>query len=138
MELPATASGVQKFIDKGMWEKSRQVTKSVGNKQTMHKDLDNEDPEQYPEMQQFSDNFRSITPTGNYESAFAQLWSGKPEGSKGNKDKNKKPEKKDPLEKLENDPFKKCGDVKTWCEGAVTKLEVLEGKGRNSKYWTQK
>ena len=138
MELPATASGVQKFIDKGMWEKRRQVTKSVGNKQTIRKDLDNEDPEQYQEMQQFSDNFRSITPTGNYETAFAQLWSGKPdEGSKG-KDKNKKTEKKDPLDKLENDPFKKCGDVKTWCEGAVTKLEVLEGKGRNSKYWTPK
>ena len=34
-------------------------------------------------------------------------------------------------------PSKTCGDVKTWCESAVTKLEVLEGKGRNSKYWTK-
>ena len=138
MELPPTASGVQKYIDKGMWEKSRQVTKSVGNRQTMHKDLDNEDPEQYQEMQQFSDNFRSITPSSNYEKAFAQLWSGKTDEGSKTKDKNKKPEKKDPLEKLEDDPFKKCGDVKTWCEGAVTKLEVLEGKGRNSKYWIPK
>ena len=106
MELPPTASGVQKFIDKGMWEKSRQVTKSVGNKQAMRKDLDNEDPEQYQEMQQFSDNFRSITPSGNYETAFAQLWSGKPDEGSKSKDKNKKTEKKDPWEKLENDPFK--------------------------------
>ena len=104
----------------------------------MHKDLDNEDPEQYQEMQQFSDNFRSITPSSNYEKAFAQLWSGKADEGSKTKDKNKKPEKKDPLEKLENDPYKKCGDVKTWCDGAVTKLEVLEGKGRNSKYWTPK
>ena len=42
MELPPTASGVQKYIDKGMWEKGRQVAKSVGNKQTMRKDLDND------------------------------------------------------------------------------------------------
>ena len=136
MELPPTASGVQKYIDKGMWEKSRQVTKSVGNRQTMHKDLDYEDPEQYQEMQQFSDNFRSITPSRKLlpSCGVARLMK---EGSK-TKDKNKKPEKKDPLEKLEDDPFKTCGDVKTWCEGAVTKLEVLEGKGRNSKYWTPK
>ena len=89
MELPATASGVQKFIDKEMREKSRQVTKPVKNKQGMRKDLDNEDPEQYKEMQQFSDNFRSITPSSNYEAAFAQLWSGKSDGSKEGKDKNK-------------------------------------------------
>ena len=89
MELPPTASGVQKYIDKGMWEKSRQVTKSVGNKQTMRKDLDDEDPEQYQEMQQFSDNFRSITPSSNYEKAFAQLWSGKTDEGSKSKDKNK-------------------------------------------------
>lgn len=138
VELPPTASGVQKYIDKGMWEKSRQVTKSTKNTQKMQKSLDNEDPEQMTEMQQFMDNFRAITPSSNYEKAFAQLW-GSGSKSDGAKDKDKKKgEKKDPLDKLEDDPFKKCGDVKTWCETAVTKLEVLEGKGRNSKYWTPK
>ena len=42
------------------------------------------------------------------------------------------------MEKLEDDPYKKCGDVKVWCETAVTKLEVLERKGKESKYWTPK
>ena len=48
------------------------------------------------------------------------------------KEKEKEKNKKDPLAKL-----KKCG-VKNWCEAAVTKLEVLEGKGKKSKYWTPK
>ena len=77
--------------------------------------MDNEDPEQHKELQQFSDNFRSITPSSNYEAAFAQLWSSsKSDGSKEIKDKNKKGEKRDPLEKLEDDPFKnmwRCEDM---------------------------
>ena len=102
----------------------------------MEKELDNEDEEQQQEMQLFSDNFRAITPTSNYDAAFAQLWGGGKDKNKENKEKDKN--KKDPLAKLEDDPFKKCGDVKVWCETAVTKLEVLEGKGKKSKYWTPK
>ena len=133
LELPASKSGVQKYIDKSMWEKSRTLAKSVKNRQSMEKELDNMDEEQQQEMQQFSNNFRAITPTSNYDAAFAQLWG----GGKDNKD-NKEKNKKDPSAKLEDDPFKNCGDVKVWCETAVTKLEVLEGNGKKSKYWTPK
>ena len=136
VELPASRSGAQKYIDKSMWEKSRSLSKQTKNRQRMEKELDNEDEDQQQEMQQFSDNFRAITPTSNYDAAFAQLWGGGKD-NKDNKDKKEK-NKKDPLAKLEDDPCKKCGDVKVWCETAVTKLEVLEGKGKKSKYWTPK
>ena len=134
----ASKSGVQKYIDKSVREKSRTLAKSVKYRQSMEKELDNMDEEQQQEMQQFSDNFRAITPTSNYDAAFAQLRGGGKAGK--DKDENKKGEKpkKDPLEKLEEYPYKKCGDVKVWCETAVTKLEVLEGKGKKSKYWTPK
>ena len=136
IELPASRSGVQKYIDKSMWEKSRTLSKQTKNRQSMEKELDNEDEEQQQEMQLFSDNFRATTPTSNYDAAFAQLWGG---GKDKDKDKDKKDKNnKDPLAKLEDDPFKKCGDVKVWCETAVTKLEALEGKGKKSKYWTPK
>ena len=140
LELPASKSGVQKYIDESMWEKSRTLAKSVKNRQSMEKELDNMDEEQQQEMQQFSDNFRAITPTSNYDAAFAQLWGGGKAGKDKDKEENKDKEKnkKDPLAKLEDDPYKKCGDVKVWCETAVTKLEVLEGKGKKSKYWTPK
>ena len=82
LELPASKSGVHKYIDKSMWEKSRTLSKSVKNRQSMEKELDNMDEEQQQEMQQFSDNFRAITPTSNYDAAFAQLWG----GGKDNKD----------------------------------------------------
>ena len=131
VELPASRSGVRKYIDKSMWEKSRSLSKQTKNRQSMEKELDNEDEEQQQEMQLFSDNFRAITPTSNYDAAFAQLWG-------GGKEKDKDEPKKDPLAKLEDDPFKKCGDVKVWCETAVAKLEVLGGKGEKSQYWTLK
>ena len=137
LELPASKSGVQKYIDKSMWEKSRTLAKFVKNRQ---KELDNMDEEQQQEMQQFSDNFRAITPTSNYDAAFAQLWGGGKAGKDKDKEENKKGEKpkRDPLEKLEDDPYTKRGDVKVWCETAVTKLEGSEGKGKKSKYWTPK
>ena len=86
---------MQKYIDKSMWEKSRTLAKSVKNRQSMEKELDNMDEELQQEMQQFSDTFRAITPTSNYDPAFAQLW----------------------------------GGGKAW---------GLAGKGKKSKYWTQK
>ena len=138
VELPASKSGVQKYIDKSMWEKSRTLAKSVKNRQSMEKGPDNLDEEQQQEMQQFSDNFRAITPTSNYDAAFAQLWGGGKAGKEKEENKKGEKQKKDPLEKLEDDPYKKCGDVKVWCETAVTELEVLEGKGKKSKYWTPK
>ena len=138
LELPASKSGVQKYIDKSMWEKSRTLAKSVKNRQSMEKELDNMDEEQQQEMQQFSDNFRAIAPTSNYDAAFAQLWGGGKAGNEKEENKKGEKQKKDPLEKLEDDPYKKCGDVKVWCETAVTKLEVLEGKGKKPKYWTPK
>ena len=92
VELPASKSGVQKYIDKSMWEKSRTLAKSVKNRQSMEKELDNnEDESQQQEMQQFSDNFRAITPTSNYDAAFAQLWGGGKAGK--DKEENKKGEK---------------------------------------------
>ena len=135
-ELPASKSGVQKYIDKSMWEKSRTLAKTVKNRQSMEKELDNMDEEQQQETQLFSDNFRAITPTSNYDAAFAQLWGGGKAGKDKEENKKGEKQKKDPLEKLEDDPYKKCGDVKVWCETAVTKLGVLEGKGKTSKYWT--
>ena len=138
VELPASKSGVQKYIDRSMWEKSRTLAKSVKNRQSMEKELDNEDEPQQQEMQQFSGNLRAITHTSNYDAAFAQLWGGGKADKDKDKDKKGEKQKKDPLEKLEDDPYKKCGDVKVWCETAVTKLEVLEGKGKKSKYWTPK
>ena len=133
LELPASKSGVQKYIDKSMWEKSRTLAKSVKNRQRMEKELDNMDEEQQQEMQQFSDNFRAITPTSNYDAAFAQLWGGGKAGKDKDKEENKKGEKpkRDPLEKLEDDPYKKCGDVKVWCETAVTKIEIWKEKGKS-------
>ena len=129
-ELPASKSGVQKYIDKSMWEKSRTLAKNVKNRQSMEKELDNMDEEQQQEMQLFSNNFRAITPTSNYDAAFAQLWGGGKAGKDKEENKKGEKQKKDPLEKLEDDPYKKCGDVKVWCE-TVTKLGVLEGKGKN-------
>ena len=42
-------------------------------------------------------------------------------------DKDNKKANKDPLDKLEDDPYKEnCGDVNAWCETAVKKpLEIL-------------
>ena len=137
-ELPASKSGVQKYIDKSIWEKSKTLAKIVKNRQSMEKELDNMDEGQQQEMQLFSDNFRAITPTSNYDAAFAQLWGGGKAGKDKEENKKGEKQKKDPLEKLEDDPYKKCGDVKVWCETAVTKLEVLQGKGKTSKYWTPK
>ena len=137
-ELPASKSGVQKYIDKSMWEKSKTLAKTVKNRQSMEKELDNMDEGQQQEMQLFSDNFRAITPTSNYDAAFAQLWGGGKTGKDKEENKKGEKQKKDPLEKLEDDSYKKCGDVKVWCETAVTKLEVLQGKGKTSKYWTPK
>jgi len=73
------------------------------------------DEEQQQEIQQFSDNFRAITPTSNYEAAFAQLWGGG--FVEKDKDENKKGEKpkKDPQDMLEDDPYKK----KRRCQGLV-------------------
>ena len=138
VELPASKPGVQKYSEKSMWEKSRSLAKSVKDRQSLEKELDNMDEEQQQEMQQFSDNFRAITPPSNYDAVFVQLWGGGKAGK--DKEENKKGEKpkKDPLEKLEGDPYKKCGDVKVWCETVVKKLQVLEGKGKKSKYWTPK
>ena len=56
VELPASKSGVQKYIDKSMWEKSRTLAKSVKNRQSMEKELDNIDEEQQQEMQHFFRN----------------------------------------------------------------------------------
>ena len=53
--------------------------------------------------------------------------------------------KKDPLDKLEDAPDKKCGDVKVWCETAVTnrgvlegKVQVLDSKASQRVNWTQR
>ena len=91
---------MQKYIDKSMWEKSRTLAKSVKNRQSMEKELDNMDEEQKQEMQQFPDNFRAITPTSNYDAAFAQLWGGGKAGKEKEENKKEKKPKKDPLEKL--------------------------------------
>ena len=123
---------MQNYIDKSMWEKSRSLSKQVKNRQRIEKELDNEDEEQQQEMQQFSDNFKAITPTSNYDAAFTQLWGGGKANDK-DKDENKKGEKpkKEPLDKLEDDPYKKCGDVKVWCETAVTNLKRWKEKGKS-------
>ena len=106
------------------------------------------DEEQQQEIQQFSGNFRAITPTSNYEAAFAQLWGGG--FVEKDKDENKKEEKskKDPLDMLEDDPYKK----KRRCQGLVwdcwhkacsfgrkrEKVQVLDTKASQRADWTQR
>ena len=58
VECQASRSGAQKYIGKSMWEKSRTLSKQTKNRQSMEKELDNEDEEQQQEMQLFSDNFQ--------------------------------------------------------------------------------
>ena len=43
VELPPTASAVQKFIDKNMWQKTRELTKTSKDTQIKKEESENED-----------------------------------------------------------------------------------------------